>query len=172
MGRESGDGANTGRESTGEAEERAVALTELRRFEIRGPDVYLIDLIPLIEMIWADGEVQQPELSHLETFVRRHVERINAMANQQVLTYAAAYRFLSQYLEERPDPELMKTLRSFVAPVRLSTSDSDYNDGTRRCLLGACVDIAASASVESPLETGERFDADEKRTYFEIIESL
>ena len=162
-------GENTG---TAEVERRADAVAELRRFGIRGANVYLIDLIPLIEMIWADGEVQSAELSHLETFVRRHVERVNAMANQQVLTYPAAYQFLSRYLEERPDPELMKTLRSFVAPVRLSTSDPDYNDDTRRCLLGACVDIAASAAIESPLETGERFDADEKRTYFEIIESL
>jgi hypothetical protein len=165
-------GGNTGDDIAAEAQRRAAALADLRRFGIRGPNVYLIDLIPLIEMIWADGEVQQAELGHLETFVRRHVERINAMANQQLLTYAAAYQFLSGYLEERPDPELMKTLRSFVQPVRLATSDPNYNDDTRRCLLSACVDIAASASIESPLETGESFDADEKRTYFEIIESL
>ena len=60
-------------------------------------------------MIWADGRAQPAELSLLETFVRKHVARINAMANQQLLTYSSA---------------------------------------------------------------GERFDSDEKRTYFEIAESL
>ena len=104
-----------------ETNARAAALEELKRFGIRGPNVYLIDLIPLIEMIWADGKAQQAELSHLETFVRHHVERINTMAEQQQLSYSAAYQFLSGFLEERPDPSLMKTLRSFVAPVRLST---------------------------------------------------
>jgi len=151
---------------------RASALEELRRFGIRGANVYLIDLIPLVEMIWADGRAQPAELSHLETFVRQHVARVNAMAHQQILTFPSAYQFLSGYLDERPDPELMKVLRSFVAPVRLASSDGEHNEHTRKCLLSACIDIAASAVVRYPFEAGERFDAEEKRTYFEILESL
>lgn len=152
--------------------DRAEALEGLRRFGIRGPNVYLIDLIPLVEMIWADGKAQQAELSHLETFVRKHVARVNAMANQQLLSYPSAYQFLSSFLDERPDPELMKMLRSFVAPIRLSTSDEAHNEQTRRCLLSACIDIAASSVSQYPFKAGERFDSAEKRTYFEIIESL
>ena len=59
-----------GREKSEEAPGRETALAELRRFGIRGPNVYLIDLIPLIEMVWADGRAQPAELDHLETFVR------------------------------------------------------------------------------------------------------
>jgi len=154
------------------AAERTAALAELKRFGISGANVYLIDLIPLIEMIWADGEAQQAELSQLESFVRAHVARVNAMAGQPLLSYDDAHRFLSVYLEERPDPELMKTLRSFVAPVRLSSSDSEQNDATRRCLMNACFEIAASAAAGSSPAEAERFDPDEKRTYFEIIETI
>ncbi len=151
---------------------RKMALDELRRFGICGPQVYLIDLIPLLEMAWADGETQQAELDHLADFLQRHVEHINQLGSHDVLTLEDAYRFLGNYLEERPDPELMKTLRSFVAPVRLANSNDEINERTRECLLSACIDIAASAVSRYPFAPGGRFDGDEKRTYFEILESV
>jgi hypothetical protein len=50
---------------------RQRAIDELEQHGIRGPNVYLIDIIPLIEMIWADGRVQEGELEILRTFCTR-----------------------------------------------------------------------------------------------------
>jgi hypothetical protein len=151
---------------------RKEALRRLKLHEIAGPQVYLIDIIPLIEMIWADGKAQESEIEILEDFLRKHVERINALADHEVLTLENARDFILRFLRRRPDPELLSTLRSLVAPVRLSTSDPERNAAIRDSLLAACLDIAASAVVEYPYGLGERFGPAEKRCFFEILESL
>jgi hypothetical protein len=37
---------------------RRDAIAELAKHGIKGAQIYLIDLIPLIEMMWADGRIQ------------------------------------------------------------------------------------------------------------------
>ena len=151
---------------------RTLAVAELRRFGIRGPLVYLIDLIPLIEMIWADGKAQECELDFFDGYLHKHVAHVNEMAGHTVLSLEDAQAFVERFLEERPDPELLRTLRTFVAPVRLSSSDVAQNEAVKASLLATCLDIAASAVTEYPFAPGERFNADEKRAFFEILTSL
>jgi hypothetical protein len=107
---------------------REQALAILRRHGIRGAEVYLIDLIPLVEMIWADGKAQESEVAVFEEYL--------------------------------------------VSAVRLSSSDAARNEELRESLLAACVDIAASSVATHPYAAGERFDEAEKRSFFEILESI
>lgn len=151
---------------------RKQAIGRLKAHEIAGPQVYLIDIIPLIEMIWADGKAQESEIRILEDFLQRHVERINELAGYEVLTLESAREFVLRFLRKRPDPELLSTLRALVAPVRLSSSDVVENAAIRDSLLAACLDIASSAVVEYPYGLGERFGPAEKLCFFEILESL
>jgi hypothetical protein len=151
---------------------REQALAILRRHGIRGAEVYLIDLIPLVEMIWADGKAQESEVAVFEEYLGRHVRSLNAMAGHQMLTLEVARGFVRRFLLERPDPELLRTLRSLVSAVRLSSSDAARNEELRDSLLAACVDIAASSLATHPHATGERFDEAEKRSFFEILESI
>ena len=59
---------------------RQEAIDRLRDFGIQGEQVYLIDLIPLVEMIWADGSAQQSEVAIFETYLEQHIARINTLA--------------------------------------------------------------------------------------------
>jgi hypothetical protein len=151
---------------------REQALSVLRRHGIRGAEVYLIDLIPLVEMIWADGKAQEAEITIFEDYLARHVASLNAMAGYEMMTRETAHAFVCRFLRERPDPELLRTLRSLVSAIRLSGSDEKRNEALRESLLAACVDIAASSVSASPYAEGERFDPDEKRSFFEIFESI
>jgi hypothetical protein len=151
---------------------RREALEELRRHGVEGADVYLMDIIPLIEMIWADGRAQPGEIDILEVFLQQHIARLNRMSGYKVLTMAQARRFVDRFLTSRPDPELMHTLRELVAPVRLTTSDENLRSQVRDSLLAACLDIAASAVLEYPYGIDERFNTQEKRCFFEILESF
>ncbi len=153
-------------------ETRKEAIENLQEFGISGPLVYLVDLIPLIEIMWADGKVQAGELEVLNSYLDTHVERINKTAGCQVLTLEQAHAFIQQFLNARPDPRLLKCLRSLVNPVRLTGSDQESNQALRRSLLSACLDIAASSVCEYPYGLGDRFNAEEKRSFFEIIDSL
>jgi hypothetical protein len=148
------------------------AIEELGRFGISGAQVYLIDLIPLIEMIWADGKAQDAEVSILADFLKKHVKHINAMAGYEALSLDAAKAFVTKFLEKRPDPQLLATLRSFIAPVRLATSDPDKRERLKASLLAACLDIASSSVSDYPYGLHDRFNPDEKNCFFEILESF
>ncbi len=151
---------------------RKEALGVLRRHGISGAQIYLIDLIPLLEMIWADGKAQESELEIFEDYLAQHVASINALAGYPVLTLEAGRTFVLRFLRERPDPELLRMLRALIAAVRLSSSNDAGNETLRQSLLAACVDIAASAVAFYPYAHGDRFDADEKRSFFEILETI
>jgi hypothetical protein len=151
---------------------RQRAIDELEQHGIRGPSVYLIDIIPLIEMIWADGRVQEGELEILKDFLHEHVSRINRVAGYQVLTYGTARDFVLGFLRERPQPQLLKTLRSLIVPLRMASSEDGANQSLRNCLLAACLDIAASSVREYPYGIGDRFNPEEKTCLFEILDSF
>ncbi len=151
---------------------RQEAIESLRRFGIEGEQVYLIDIIPLIQMLWCDGKAQESEVALLREFLERHVAHINQVAGYRLLEVDAAWRFVERFLRERPDPELLGILQSFVAPVRLASGSPDERGRVRDCLLAACLDIASSAGTDYPYGGGERFCVEEKRCFFEILSAL
>lgn len=151
---------------------RQEAIDRLRDFGIQGEQVYLIDLIPLVEMIWADGSAQQSEVAIFETYLEQHIARINTLAGYAILTIEAAQTFIQRFLTERPSEKLLQTLRSLIPPIRLANSDHTANQALRKSLLQGCLDIAASSVTEYPYESIERFCSSEKQCWFEIFETL
>jgi len=152
--------------------EREESIAALAQYGITDEAVYLIDLIPLIEMIWADGKAQQGEIDILESFRKAHVKRINTVAGHDILSEEFSREFVERFLAQRPDPELLKTLRSFVAPTRLSSPDESVNEHVRDSILAALLEIASASVVEYPYGIDERFESTEKKCYFSIIDSL
>jgi len=59
---------------------RQEAVEDLSMFGIEDPKTYLVDMIPLAEMIWADGEVQESEFAILDEYLHERVQQINEMA--------------------------------------------------------------------------------------------
>lgn len=151
---------------------REEVLADLARLGISGNEVYLVDLIPLIEMIWADGMRQRAEEGLLEAFAAQHVRRVNTVAGYRLLRAEDARRFVKRFLDRRPASELLVALRRTVAPVRLSSSDVELNRTVRESLLRTCLDIASAAVTRYPYGLDERFNPAEKTTFFEILESL
>lgn len=151
---------------------RQDALDRLRDFNIQGEEVYLIDLIPLIEMIWSDGQAQASEVGLFKDYLVQHVAKVNAMAGYKMLTVEKSERFVQRFLQERPSSQLLETLRSLIPPLRLSSSDSEANEDLRSSLLQGCLDIAASSVTQYPYESMERFCNSEKKCWFEIFETL
>ena len=149
---------------------RQEAVRKLAQYGIEGAEVYLIDLIPLIEMMWADGSIQKTELTVFKSYLDEHVERINRLAGREVLDGRSAEAFVSRFLQTRPDPALLKTLRSFIPA--LSGNDSDRGKVLASSLLGACLNIAASSASPLPYAQDSRFDPDERRCFFELLESF
>lgn len=151
---------------------RKQALEELKKFGISGKEVYFIDIIPLIEMIWADGQVQRGEISIFNDFLPKHVERLNDLAGYEAFHLKDAHKFVSRFFKEKPGPELLKTLRNLSAAAGITGARHDCASTLKDSLLCACLDIAASSTVKYPYGLHDRFDPAEKSCFFEILDTL
>ncbi|MCI5165414.1 MAG: hypothetical protein D3903_04830 [Candidatus Electrothrix sp. GM3_4] len=147
------------------------AVERLKRFGITGKKVYLIDLILLIEMMWADGEAQQGELDVLENYLKKHTDRVNKRTGCEVLRLQDARNFVKPYIDKRPSPESIKNLRELVKPISFSC-DSRMTEELKNELLHVIIDMGASSVTEYPYALDERFNAEEKQCLFNIMQAL
>ncbi len=135
--------------------------------------IYLLDLIPLIEMIWADGKTQDAEISLLYDYVIRHLAELNNEAGgEDIVTVDDANAFLDRFLATRPDPALLKSLRELALTLSQQHSDPQRTANRGNNLLNFCLDIAAAAVAEYPYEKHDRVMESEKRLLTEIMFSL
>jgi hypothetical protein len=153
---------------------REEVLKQLAAFGITGKDLYFIDYIPLIEMIWADGQAQQGELDLFFEFIEKHVAHLNKMAGYSAFKLEEAVAFVSGFLKKRPSPEMLKTLRNLAACTTMCIANKNGNNRAAldKSLLALCIDIAASCVTEYPYGLHDRFNAAEKKCYFEILDAL
>lgn len=79
----------------------SAARRKLARLGLSGPDVYLAELIPAVEMAWADGSVHPHERALLEAYCDQLVEHLNAMAGARVFSGRHARSVLARLLERR-----------------------------------------------------------------------
>ena len=123
-------------------------------------------------MIWADGMVQKCEVDILTDYVKTSLKRIGKMAGHEILSKKQAAEFINRFLKTRPDPKLLETLRSFVTPIYFASTDTEFKEKIKNSIRQSCLDIAASCTTEYPYGLRERFDENEKQTFFEILETL
>jgi hypothetical protein len=68
----------------------------MNEFNLRPADFYFLDLIPLIEIIWADGENQPGELRILYNFLIEHIAFLDRIAGIQAVSIEDANAFLNR----------------------------------------------------------------------------
>jgi hypothetical protein len=151
---------------------REEIMEQLKAFGITGKNVYFIDYIPLIEMIWADGQPQQGEIDIFYDFLEKHVNHLNKMAGYDAFKLEEAVQFVEGMLKERPSPDMLKTLRELAARAGLFQADTEKRARFEKSLLAICLDIGASSVMEYPYGLHERFNPDEKRCFFEILDTF
>ena len=143
---------------------RLQMLEDLRHLGVSGREANFIELIPLVEMVWADEHCQNGELAVLDQYIKRLVAHLNELNPTVAFTIQGAEAFAMRFLSERPSPDLLTILRKFA----LELSD----EPRKETLLKSCLDIAASSVVSYPYEVDERFNPAEKRTLFEILKAI
>ena len=151
---------------------RQEAIEDLSMFGIKEPQIYLLDIIPLVEMIWADGEVQESELAILDEYLHKRVQQNNKMAGYAAIDFQDAQAFAHRFTKQKPLPEVLRMLRSLVGPSILTSSDSRYVDSLLKLLIEACIDIAANAVRKYPYGLHDRFDSEEKRCFLYILKTF
>ncbi|MBL8954692.1 MAG: hypothetical protein JNK82_28200 [Myxococcaceae bacterium] len=77
------------------------ARRTLKRLGLAGPDIYLAELIPAVEMAWADGSIHPSERALLEAYCDQLVAHLNVMAGAPVFSGKRARAALDHMLSRR-----------------------------------------------------------------------
>lgn len=143
--------------------------TLVGEFGLTPETVYLLPLVPLIDVMWADGVTQPAEISIFYECLTRHLADLcNQADGEEVVSVAAAEKFAAGLLNTRPDPERLRRLRELaVQLLNLSPDDS-----LRCSVIDSCLDLAAIAVTRYPYERRDRVMSAEKRVLHELFESL
>lgn len=136
-------------------------------------DFYLLPLIPLVEIAWADGRIQKAEAALLLDFTRRWLALLRHDAgDEDVVTTARAQRFIDRFVKQRPDPDELTRLRELAVHMLEQNSDAERVQRNERSVLEYCIDIAAAAVQSYPYEIRGRVMQDEKELLVELMHSM
>ncbi len=153
-------------------DDRQLALDALEQLHgINGPAVYLLDLIPLVEMAWADGRCRPAEANLVYEFARRRVRELSEEAGgEAVVTSADAEAFVNRFLGQPPRSGMLPEIRRLAACVIFDHSDPAVNERRRRAVLEYCLDIGAASVGRYPYGPHERFGARKKALLLELAD--
>lgn len=153
--------------SEAEALTKDEALAELARRGIIGPDVWLLDVLPLVEMAWSDGAIQPEERQLIAAFLEEHVEAVNREAGQAVASMASASAFVQRFLATRPTAQEFRELRMMLRVLRLAGPQREVR--ARRI-----VEAASNVGGVSPSPSDPRtpWDRAEVQCLWELEASL
>ncbi len=135
-------------------------------------DVQFLDLIPLIEVMWADGKNQEPELNLLYRYTIEHIAQLDRGAGIHTVSVEDANDFLDRFAHRRPPPELLERLRDLVFDRDPNRSDQDAVRRRNETMLDYCLDIAAACVPRYPYGIHERIIREEKEFLKELIQRL
>lgn len=150
--------------------EKALLLKKLEKYGIQGKYLYLANILPLIEIAWSDGRINEQELQLLQDFLKNHIKIINEKVGADVITYKDASNFLMKYLKKRPSQSLLKTLRTLA--LSYMTNDSKQLESDKLTILKYCLDIGSCCVLHYPYGIHERFSEEEKKSFIEIMKEL
>lgn len=140
-------------------------------YNLKDEDLYFLDLMPLVEMIWADGRNQEGELRILEEFARRHMAELNEILGYPAVTERALSDFLRRFAHCRPPADLLAQLRDIACRRLRRRSLADGPDRLER-VLEYCIDIAAACVTRYPYGLRERIMERERKLLRELLHLL
>lgn len=137
------------------AQQRFDLLTA--EFNLKHADFYFLDLIPLICMIWADGDNQEEELKILYHFVIKHIAFLDKESGIHVVTVDDATDFLDRFAHSKPPSRLLDELRA----IAVNSDRKTFNE-IKNTVFEYCLDIAAACATQYPFNIRGRIIDKEK----------
>jgi len=140
---------------------------------LSGSYIYLLELVPLIEMMWADGRNQDSEIRIIYDYALKHLAALSReAAGEEILEVEEVNEFLERFVHQRPSPALLRTLRQLARSVICEEDGKAIHKRRAQTILEQCLDVAAAAVTHYPYESDERFMCREKELLKELMEEL
>jgi hypothetical protein len=131
--------------------------------------VYLLDLVPLIAMIWADGVNHDQEIAILQDYTIRHLADLARICDgEEVISIDEANDFIGFFTHQPPDPEFLRELQSLA----IEWLQNHKTEAGNRRILDYCMDIAAICADDFPCGCSSRVVASEKALLTDLVLAL
>ena len=145
----------------------------LNKYQLKESHIYLLELIPLIEMIWADGRCQDGEIRILYQSTLDHLSRISQGSEDlELISDDDINEFLNRFTSSRPDPEMLRDLRQLCLERIDNKATEELRQQSKQTILDYCLDIAAASVKHYPYKFNERIIAEEKKLLQELFTAL
>lgn len=143
------------------------------QFGIIGNQFYLLDLIPLAEMLWVDGKNQTEEIYLVYEFAINHIAELSSHAEgEELLSESEINNFLQRFVHTRPSKELLSALRKLANSIIFKQQDEQKNEQHKQRIIDFCIDIGSAAVTVYPYERHDRFIDEEKKLLRELMRTL
>jgi hypothetical protein len=109
-------------------------LDRLIELDMNVESVVAFGLVPLVEVAWADGEIQNAERKAI----------LDALASKGAEPGGIAYRLVDNWLSHKPEPELLNAWRQYAAAVG-EALEPERRDALKRAVLGQTRAVAEAA---------------------------
>ncbi len=153
---------------------REQAIYELvNTHHLKENDIYLLEFIPLIEMIWADGKNQQAEIDLLYNYALEHISHLEQLTGgESPVSVEDVNAFINRFMHHRPHPQFLKDLRHYTQKLCFSSQDEQQNTDKKQTLLHYCMDIAAASVTSYPYDKHARIMESEKNLLLELMQAF
>lgn len=142
----------------------------LAHFDLKPQHIYLLDLVPLIEVVWADGENQESEMAIVKEITQKHVAELSQLADGvEILSAQDVTDFLEKFLHNPPPAGMLKELREIAIQWWNETGQTHKK---AEAIIDYCLDIAAACVATYPYRFNERIMEQEKALIKEIAVAL
>lgn len=142
----------------------------LARYNLKPQHIYLLDLIPLIEVVWSDGENQPHEMEIINTITQRHMTELSKLTEGiKILSTEDVQDFLDQFLNTRPPANLLREIRELAIEWWQQTGQLQKK---AEVTIDYCMDIAAACVQTYPYGFNERIIQKEKEMIRELVSAL
>ena len=144
----------------------------LVKYDLKETDIHLLDLIPLIEMIWVDNQNQNEEINILYRFALEHLCKLEDENGNSPITEEDVNSFLDRFTQEQPYAQMLKDLRELcIDQIGAQTNQSEQRN-RKDAILDHCLDIAAACAAAYPYKYNERLAVSEKTLIRELFRKL
>lgn len=145
----------------------------LKQHGLNENHIYLLELIPLIQMMWADGKNQDEEIAILNRFAMQHLARLSHLNDDVMpISVEATNEFLNRFIQNPPSDDLIEDLKTVCIRRLNEKPDSMTAQSQADDIVNFCIDIAAACAEQYPYEFDERIVKEEKRVLKTLIQDF
>jgi hypothetical protein len=137
----------------------AAVLEQLVAADLSGETLAALSLVPLVEVAWADGNLDDKERSAL----------LKAAEQAGLSPDSASYQLFDEWLRERPSRRLLAAWKAYVTALS-STLDAQAKQALRQDLLGRARAVAEAAG--GFLGLGRRISSAEQAVLTELEQAF